>query len=79
MAFAQYLREPWYEILTEWDEIEFEDEEEEEQEEEDEAAGGGNTAEVSVLLRRSDDDWSVASWQLSRYNGRWLTDSLTIN
>ena len=74
-SFAQYLREPWYAILTEWDEMELE--EEDEDEEDDECDG---TAEQDVLVKREgDDSWTIVNWQLSKHNGRWLTDSLTIN
>jgi hypothetical protein len=75
-SFAQYLREPWYAILTEWDEMELEEEDEDE-EDEDECDG---TAEQDVLVKREgDDSWTIVNWQLSKHNGRWLTDSLTIN
>jgi len=70
-AFSQYLREPWYRIMTEWDEIEIEDEYD--------AEIDGSTASQDVLIKRDDDDsWTIVNWQLSKYNGRWLTDSLTI-
>ena len=37
------------------------------------------TASRDVLVKREgDDSWTVVNWQLSRHNGRWLTDSLTI-
>ena len=75
-SFAQYLREPWYAILTEWDEMELEEEDEDE-EDEDECDG---TAGQDVLVKREgDDSWTIVNWQLSKHNGRWLTDSLTIN
>ena len=74
-SFAQYLREPWYAILTEWDEMEEEDEDEDD---EDEECDG--TSEQDVLVKReADDSWTIVNWQLSKHNGRWLTDSLTIN
>ena len=74
-SFAQYLREPWYAILTEWDEMELEEEDEDEDEEE-----CDGTAEQDVLVKREgDDSWTIVNWQLSKHNGRWLTDSLTIN
>ena len=69
-AFSQYLREPWYEILTEWDEIEIEEAEETE----------SGVVSQDVLVKRSEDDsWSVVNMQMSRHNGRWLMDSLTIS
>ena len=77
-TFSTYLREPWYQILTEWDEIELQDED-------DGGEGGevrteGNVAEVDVLVRREgEESWTIVNWQLSRYNGRWLTDSMSIN
>ena len=68
-GFAQYLREPWYAILCEWDEIEFEEAEEE-----------GAVASVDVLVKRTaDDSWTIVNWELSQHSGRWLTDALTIN
>ena len=32
----------------------------------------------ALVKRASDDSWTVVSWQLSQYSGRWLTDALTI-
>ena len=52
--------------------------EEEDEDEEDEECDG--TAEQDVLVKREgDDSWTIVNWQLSKHNGRWLTDSLTIN
>ena len=69
-AFARYLAEPWYKILTEWDEIELE---------EPEAAEEDNTLSQDVLVRRNgDESWTIVNWRLNRYSGRWLTDALTI-
>ena len=32
-----------------------------------------------VLVRReADDSWTIVNFQLSRYSGRWLMDSLSI-
>ena len=73
-AIASYLEEPWYEILLEWDEIEIEDDLEAECDLE------KNSCSVDVLVKRSEDDsWTIVNWTLSRHNGRWLTDSLSIN
>lgn len=73
-TFASYLEEPWYEILLEWDEIEIEDDLEAECDLE------KNSCSVDVLVKRSEDDsWTIVNWTLSRHNGRWLTDSLSIN
>ena len=69
-AFALYLREPWYAILTEWDELELEETEEDE---------SGVGASQDVLVRRTGEEWTIVNWQLSRHSGRWLTDSLSIN
>ena len=67
-AFARYLAEPWYKILTEWDEIEFEEEEVD-----------ANKASQDVLIKREgDESWTIVNYQLSRHNGRWLMDSMTI-
>ena len=110
-TFATYLAEPHYQILTEWDEMEIEDD--------GECSLDTNSCDVrplvsttlslacclssqralraclvltqrsldrrrppqvDVLVKRSDDDsYTVVNWVLSRHNGRWLTDSLTIN
>jgi len=71
-SFAQYLREPWYAVLTEWDDMQLDEEEEEE-----EATG---VVSQDVLVKRAgDDSWTIVAWKLSKHNGRWLTDSLTIN
>jgi len=73
-TFASYLSEPWYQILTEWDEMEIEEEEEGEEE------AARNTCSVDVLVKRTDDEsFTIVNWQLSRHDGRWLTDSLTLN
>jgi len=70
-SFAQYLDEPWYEILTEWDEISPQDPDEGDE---------IGTLSQDVLIKRADDDsWTIVNWQLSRHAGQWLTDALTIN
>ena len=62
-AFAGYLREPWYKLLLEWEEMELDDEED--------IDSTGNTAEVDVQVRRDpDDSFSIVSFQLSRHNAR---------
>ena len=44
------------------------------------AVYASSVAEQDVLVRREGEDtWTVVNWQLSRHNGRWLTDSLSIN
>ena len=77
-TFAGYLKEPWYEILLEWSEIQFED---------DDlgsmmlggAGGDSNRDEVEVLVRREEDNsWSIVAFDLSRHNGRWLIDAINI-
>jgi len=71
-AFAQYLREPWYRIMAEWDEIEIDDEAEL-------LRADGSTVQQDALVKRtSDESWTIVNWQLSRHSGRWLTDSITI-
>ena len=70
-AFAAYLQEPWYQILTQWEEMEIDDD--------DDIDASGNTAEVEVLVRRdSADSFSVVSFQMSRHDARWLVDGLGI-
>jgi len=82
-AFASYLREPWYEILTEWDEMQVDAVEEEDVEAflaERWEQLRLNVAEVDTLVRRSDDSsWTIVNFRMSRHNGRWLMDSLSIN
>lgn len=69
--FASYLKEPHYLILSEWDEIDFDDETD---------VTDSAEAEQDVLVRRSSDKtWSAVSFRLSRHNGRWLVDSLGLN
>lgn len=71
-SFAQYLDEPWYRILTEWDEIELNDDPEAIQDD-------ASTVELDVLVRRQGEDtWTIVAWRLSRHAGLWLTDSLSI-
>jgi len=71
-GFASYLREPWYRIMTEWNEIQVEEEIEP-------VSGDGSVVMQNVLVRRSEDEsWTVVNWQLSLHSGCWLTDSLTI-
>ena len=73
-TFMSYMSEPWYEILGEWDEIEISDDDM------DECDLETNARSVEALVKRSDDEsWTVVDWVLSRHNGRWLTDSLSIN
>ena len=70
-GFERYLREPWYRILTEWDEIE-------DDEAEPLTEDGSVVQQEALVKRSSDDSWTIVNWQLSRHSGRWLTDSLTI-
>eukprot|EP00322_Chrysochromulina_rotalis_P027974 CAMPEP_0115851772 /NCGR_PEP_ID=MMETSP0287-20121206/12653_1 /TAXON_ID=412157 /ORGANISM="Chrysochromulina rotalis, Strain UIO044" /LENGTH=335 /DNA_ID=CAMNT_0003305813 /DNA_START=1 /DNA_END=1008 /DNA_ORIENTATION=- len=72
-VFARYLEDPWYSILVEWDEMDFDDEEDDEDE------PLWNTAEIEVPVSRSEDGTSsMVYWKLSLYNGQWLIDSLNI-
>ena len=71
-SFAQYLSEPWYQILTEWDQIELEECEEPDE--------GSTQVSQDVLIKRDEDEsWTLVNWQLSRHSGRWLMDELSIN
>lgn len=71
-SFAQYLSEPWYQILTEWDQIELEECEELDE--------GSTQVSQDVLIKRDEDEsWTLVNWQLSRHSGRWLMDELSIN
>jgi len=61
-------------VLTEWDEIDFDDDEEDEED------WVGSTADTTVLVKRKGEaNWSFVNFMLSRHNGRWLIDSLNIN
>ena len=61
-----------YRILVEWDELEL-------AEEADETGDDGRRVLQSALARRSDDtSWTIVSWELSRYSGRWLLNALTV-
>ena len=72
-AFAQYLAEPWYKILTEWEDLD------EPLDEPEIVDDDGATISQDVLVRRAgDDSWTIVNWQLSRYSGRWLMDALSI-
>lgn len=76
-AFSQYLMEPWYAVLAEWDEIELG--EADGADDNDDDATFDNSASLDVLVKRTgDESWTVVNWQLSRHNGRWLTDALSI-
>ena len=75
-VFANYLSDPWYSVLAEWDEMQFDDDEEGAQEEVgfDEA-----NVELEVLVRREgQESFSIVSWILSSYDGQWLIDSMNI-
>jgi len=72
-AFAQYLAEPWYKILTEWEDLD------EPLDEPEIVDDDGATISQDVLVRRAGyDSWTIVNWQLSRYSGRWLMDALSI-
>ena len=76
-AFAQYLREPWYRVLTEWEEIHVDVDSEEFSED-------GSVVQIGVPVRRGQDEpWTIVNWELSLHpidDGprRWLTDSLSV-
>uniref|UniRef100_A0A7S0JII3 Uncharacterized protein n=1 Tax=Calcidiscus leptoporus TaxID=127549 RepID=A0A7S0JII3_9EUKA len=81
-VFAAYLKEPWYEILTAWDELDMDEDEDDVEANLAERWEQLRTslADIDVLVRvRGDDSWTVVNWKLSRHNGRWLTDALSIN
>jgi len=72
-VFAKYLEDPWYSILVEWDELQ---EEEDDFKLDDYLKG---QADCDVLVRREgEDSFSMVSWDLSLYDGRWLINSLNI-
>ena len=66
-----------YAVLAEWDEIELG--EADGADDNDDDATFDNSASLDVLVKRTgDESWTVVNWQLSRHNGRWLTDALSI-
>lgn len=71
-VFARYMTEPFYQILSEWDEIEWD-------EDEDEPEGVEARKEYEVLVKREGDaSFSMVSWVLSLYDGQWLIDSMNV-
>lgn len=76
-VFARYLEDPWYSILAEWDEMQFDEDEDDDEGEE--AAATGSDIELEVLVRREgQESFSIVSWILSSYDGQWLIDSMNI-
>lgn len=74
-VFAGYLEDTWYSVLKEWEEMEIEEEEDDE----DAADSDEATVDIEVLVRRgSEDSFSIVSWVLSLYDGKWLIDSMNI-
>ena len=71
-SFASYLQEPWYQILTEWDDMELEDEDDAD------ALLSGVADQNALVCRKGDDGWTIVGFELSKHNERWLVDSLTI-
>ena len=72
-VFAKYLDDPWYSILTEWDERQDDDEDFLL----DDYLRGA--AEVEVLVKREDDEsFTMVSWDMALYDGQWLINSLNI-
>jgi len=70
-VFAGYLEDEWYAILKEWDVMDDDSAEEDEDE--------LWTGEVECSVRREEEDsFTLVSWRLSQYDGRWLIDSLNI-
>jgi len=71
-VFAKYLEEPFYSVLKEWDEMEFDEDDEEED-------GESNHKEYEVLVRREgQESFSIVNWVLSSYEGQWLIDSMNV-
>ena len=72
-----------YAILSEWDEIELEEPEAALNDDspigEPESVSGQNTVMQDALVKRKDDEsWTIVSWTMSKYSGRWLLDALSI-
>ena len=78
-VFASYMEEPFYQILSEWDEIEWDEDDEDGDEDGDAPAGAAASKEYEVLVKReSDDSFSMVTWELSLYDGQWLIDSMRV-
>ena len=44
-----------------------------------ESVSGQNTVMQDALVKRKDDEsWTIVSWTMSKYSGRWLLDALSI-
>ena len=64
-------QDPWYSILTEWDEMQ--EEEDDDFLLDDYLAGHAQT---DVLVRRDDEEeFTMVSWDLSLYDGQWVRSS----
>lgn len=78
-VFARYLEDPWYAILTEWDEMGDDDSDDEGEELCTTDDPPHCSTELDVLVRREgEESFSMVSWELSQYDGNWLIDSLNI-
>ncbi|CAM9622814.1 unnamed protein product [Ectocarpus sp. 8 AP-2014] len=68
--FAQYLKEPWYAIFNQWDELSFHSEDISEDE---------STADLVVLLRPDNEEaWTSVNWELVKCDGVWLTERIWV-
>lgn len=70
-SFFSYLQEPYYKILSEWDEIEFQDGEVLNDD-------GSEIDQAALVKRTGDDSWSVVHWKMSKESGAWLMDGMSI-
>eukprot|EP00304_Pavlova_gyrans_P006185 CAMPEP_0206054668 /NCGR_PEP_ID=MMETSP1466-20131121/38577_1 /ASSEMBLY_ACC=CAM_ASM_001126 /TAXON_ID=44452 /ORGANISM="Pavlova gyrans, Strain CCMP608" /LENGTH=193 /DNA_ID=CAMNT_0053429883 /DNA_START=17 /DNA_END=598 /DNA_ORIENTATION=+ len=67
--FAEYLNEPSYQILTEWDEVEMEDDLD--------IDDDGEHAYQDVMVKRTDDpSWTHINWNLVKVQGMWMSESV---
>ena len=75
-VFASYLKEPFYAVLAEWDEMDFDEEDEEDEEDDD---FDPTKREYEVLIKREEDEsFAIVTWSLSSYEGQWLIDSMNV-
>ena len=73
-VFARYLEDPWYSLLSSWDDIDLDEDGDSEDEGQDGAPA--SVAEVEVAVRRAaEESFRVIYWKLSLHNGQWLIEA----
>jgi len=80
--FAGYLQDPWYSILSEWDEMTFDDDDDDDSDDDDGSDDDDapvGEAQLEVLVRREGEEaFTMVSWMMSQHDECWLIDSLNI-